>query len=150
MNNNSSHDSSESQAILNKLIIDHMREQKRNRFWRWIIRAMILLAILLIVYRVISISNEGVMARSKPHVGLIDIQGTIFANDEASADNLSKGMKKAYENESMKALILRIDSPGGSPVQADYMFNTIRYYHGKYPAIKIYAVCGDACASAAY
>ncbi len=150
MNNNSSMDGSDSQAMLNKLMIEHLREQKRKRFWRWIMRALILFVILLIVYKLLSASHEGLPSHSKPHVGLIDVQGTISASDEASADNLSKGMDKAYENKSMKALILRVDSPGGSPVQADYMFNTIRYYHGKYPAIKIYAVCVDACASAAY
>jgi protease-4 len=50
----------------------------------------------------------------------------------------------------MKAVILRIDSPGGSPVQGDYMYNTVRYFRKKYPDIKVYAVCVDICASAAY
>jgi protease-4 len=59
-------------------------------------------------------------------------------------------LSAAYKNEGLKALIVRINSPGGSPVQAEYMYNTIKYYKKKHPAIKVYAVCADLCASAAY
>jgi protease-4 len=65
--------------------------------------------------------------------------------------NFIKGLNSAYENnKALKAVILRIDSPGGSPVQADYMYNSIQFYKKKYPDVKIYAVCVDMCASAAY
>ncbi len=74
----------------------------------------------------------------------------MFDNQPASADNFIKGLSKAYESKGLKAIILRIDSPGGSPVQADYIYNTVRYYRKKYPSIKVYAVCVDICASAAY
>jgi len=150
MSNNSSMDNTDSQAVLNKIVIDFMREQKRKSFWRWVLRALILLFILWIVYQFISLRYENPPTTSTSHVGLIDIKGTIFANQEASGDNVSKALDKAYKSDSMKALIIRIDSPGGSPVQADYIYNAIRYYHDKYPKIKIYSVCVDACASAAY
>lgn len=88
--------------------------------------------------------------RATPHVGLVDIKGEIFDTFSANADNLSKSLQAAYSSGGLKAIIYRIDSPGGSPVQADYMFNAIRYYHKKYPNIKSYAVCADTCASAAY
>ena len=63
---------------------------------------------------------------------------------------LLKGIDNAYKNKGLKALILRINSPGGSPVQAEYMYNTVKYYKSKYPEVKTYAVCVDLCASAAY
>ncbi|WP_133126912.1 S49 family peptidase [Legionella nagasakiensis] len=150
MDNHSSIDNSDSQALLNKIVFEYMREQKRKRFWRWIIRVFFLVLIIWGIYQIISLRGEEITARTKPHVGLIDLKGTIFENQSANSDNLIKSMEKAYENKGMKALIIRIDSPGGSPVQADYMFNTIRYYHQKYPDIKTYAVCVDVCASAAY
>lgn len=149
-NNNSAIDSSNSQALLNQIVIEYMREQRRKRFWRWIKRIVISLLMLTGIYLFILMRAESVSARAKPHVGLVDIKGTIFDSQSASSDNFMKGLQKAYENKAMKAVILRIDSPGGSPVQGDYMYNTVRYFRKKYPDIKVYAVCVDICASAAY
>jgi protease-4 len=78
------------------------------------------------------------------------VKGVIADGQAASAENLLKSLEHAYENKAMKALVFRIDSPGGSPVQADYMFNAIQHYKKEYPDIKTYAVCMDMCASAAY
>lgn len=139
----------ESQVLLNKIILEYMRDQRRKRLWRWVIRAIILLLVLWVLYALFKRSNT-TESKTAPHVGVIDIKGQIFEDQSASADNLMKGLDKAYKNKNMKAIILRIDSPGGSPVQADYMFNTIRYFRKKYPEIKVYSVCVDACASAAY
>ena len=88
--------------------------------------------------------------RIKPHVGIVDLKGEIFDGLSASADNLTKSLRAAYEAKGLKAIILRIDSPGGSPVQADYMFNAIRYFRKEHPDVKYYAVCVDSCTSAAY
>ncbi|KTD21674.1 signal peptide peptidase [Legionella londiniensis] len=150
MNNHSSTDNAESQALVNKLVLEYMREQKRKRFWRWVFRFIIFLFIMWFGYQILALRSANLAAKAKPHVGLIDIEGTIFADQSANSDNFVKGLEDAYENESLKALIIRIDSPGGSPVQADYMFNALMHYRKKYPDIKTYAVCVDACASAAY
>ncbi|WP_420324044.1 S49 family peptidase [Legionella oakridgensis] len=150
MNNHSSTDTPDSQALLNKIVLEYMREQKRKRFWRWVTRIFFLILIVWVLYQVLVLRKDEIAVGATPHVGLIDLKGTIFENQLASSDNLIKSMEKAYENKGMKALIIRIDSPGGSPVQADYMFNIIHYYRQKYPDIKTYAVCVDVCASAAY
>jgi len=149
-NNNDPVDNTSSQSLLNQIVMDYMREKKRKRTWQWVKRVIILLLVLWFGYLFLSMRTGDMGVRATPHVGLIDVKGTIGENQAANADNLMKGMDKAYESKSLKALILRIDSPGGSPVQADYMFNAIRYYRTKYPDVKIYAVCVDACASAAY
>ena len=149
-NNNSSVDSPDSQVLLNQIVIEYLREQKRKRVWRWVKRTLISLLILVVIYLVASSFAEDATLRSHPHIGLIDLKGTIFDNQSASADNFIKGLDKAYESKALKAIILRIDSPGGSPVQADYMYNVTRHYRQKHPDIKIYAVCVDICASAAY
>lgn len=150
-NNHPSSQNMESQNILNQIVLDYMREQKRKRRWRWVVRASLLgiLAVVLVV--LFTESRADKVVRTQPHVGLIDIKDGIFENQSgSSADSFSKSMKKAYNNTGLKALILRINSPGGSPVQADYMFNLVQYYRQKYPNIKTYAVCVDMCASAAY
>lgn len=147
-NNNSAIDNSNSQALLNQIVIEYMQEKKRKRVWRWVKRIFIMFFILWIIYLLASLRSDD--SSTKPHVGLVDVKGTIFDNKAADADNFSKGLAKAYENKTLKAIILRIDSPGGSPVQADYMYNTVTYYRQKHPEVKIYAVCVDVCASAAY
>mgnify|MGYP000146065473 CR=1 FL=1 len=150
INNNSAADNLNSQVVLNQIVMEYMREQRRKRFWRWVKRIVISLLVFSVIYLFLIMRAEDVSARAKAHVGVIDIKGTIFDKQAASADNFMKGLLKAYESKGLKAIILRIDSPGGSPVQGDYMYNSIRYYRKKYPDIKVYAVCADMCASAAY
>lgn len=149
-NNEPTLNQSDTQTVLNQIVLEYMREQKRKRFWRRIIRVLVLVLFVWLVYQILSARTEALYLKTEPHVGLIDIKGTIFENQLANSDDFAKGLDKAYQNKNMKALIVRIDSPGGSPVQADYMFNSLRYYREKYPDIKTYAVCVDACASAAY
>ena len=150
MNNSSSNENVDSQTLLNQIVIEHLRDQKRKRRWRWFFRIAILLLILFAFYCFFS-SDDDKSLRAKPHVGLIDITGSILDIQAGSAENFAKSLDEAYINSNnLKALILRINSPGGSPVQADYMYNSIQYYRKKYPDIKIYAVCVDMCASAAY
>ena len=141
---------SDSQTLLNQIVIEYMREKRRKKYWRWVKRFIVAILFLWIIYQFLAYRTEELTSRTKPHVGLIELKGEIFDNHPASADNFIKGLDKAYDNTEMKAIIVRIDSPGGSPVQADYMYNTLQYYRSKYPKIKIYAVCVDICASAAY
>ncbi|QDQ39183.1 S49 family peptidase [Legionella geestiana] len=140
---------SDSQNAINQLVLEYLRDQKSRRRWRWVWRGLWMAVLGLIAVQTFKAAG-GESASDKPHVGIIDITGPIMDGAPANADNLAKGLVNAYKNPSLKALILRINSPGGSPVQADYMFNTIRYYRTKYPSIKTYAVCVDLCASAAY
>lgn len=138
------------QNLLNQIVIEHFKEKKQQqnkRKWRRIFYVTVLV---LGVFYFFYAHRSDIALRATPHVALIDIKGEIFDTTSASADNLSKSLHAAYESAGLQAVIYRIDSPGGSPVQADYMFNAIRHFHEKYPKIKSYAVCGDTCASAAY
>lgn len=140
----------DSQVLLNQIIIDYIKEQKRKRRWRWLMRAIYLLLIIFVGYQLVAANNDETGSNTKPHVGLVDINGEIFDSKSANADDFAKGLDSAYKNSGLKAVILRINSPGGSPVQAEYMYNIIKYYRHKHSDIKIYAVCVDMCASAAY
>ena len=147
MNN---HAVTNSEALLSQLAMEFLREKKRQRRRNRIKAVLVVTVIVWFAY--LFVSSEGVSGHesSESHVGLIDVKGVIMSDESASAEHFSKAMKKAYANKALKALILRIDSPGGSPVQADYMYNTIQYYRHKHEDIKVYAVCVDTCASAAY
>ncbi|MCH9755963.1 MAG: S49 family peptidase [Gammaproteobacteria bacterium] len=139
-----------SQEVLNQLILDHLLERKRKRIWRWVLRALFMVIVLWTFYGAFMSHRADIAARVGPHVGIIDIKGPIMDKQAANAENFSESLEHAYTNKGMKALVFRIDSPGGSPVQADYMYNAVRHYKEKNPDIKTYAVCVDMCASAAY
>lgn len=137
---------SDSQTLLNQIVLDYLREKKRKKIWR-AIKFFLIIAVLGLLFFKFKVQN--VTEDTKAHIGLIDVNGTI-SDSEVNAENFAKSLDKAYKNKGLKALILRINSPGGSPVQADYMFNALQYYKKTYPEIKTYAVCVDVCASAAY
>lgn len=140
----------EAQALLNQIVFDYLREKRRNKFWRLIKNLLILMILGWFIYVLFFQHSDDALKKMKPHVGYIDLIGEIGEQKITSADNLAKGLQKAYSNQYVKAVVLRINSPGGSPVQADYMFNILKYYRNKYSNIKLYAVCEDLCASAAY
>ncbi|STX28216.1 signal peptide peptidase [Legionella beliardensis] len=148
--NNFPNQQSDSQALLNQIILEYMRDQKRKRRWRWVFRFLIVLLIIMAYFKLNGLFEDEKDTLDKAHAGLIDLDGTIEREGSGSAENFVKGLDRAYKSKSLQALIVRINSPGGSPVQADYMYNALHYYHSKYPNVKIYAVCVDVCASAAY
>src|SRR5690242_10387704 len=116
MTNNFPSDNSnpDSQTLLNQIIIDYMKEQKRKCRWKWVMRVIYLLIIVFIVYQISIANNEDIGSNSKPHVGLVDINGEIADTKAANADDFAKGITAAYKNSGLKALIIRINSPGGS------------------------------------
>lgn len=148
--NNELPPSPDSQTLLNQLVIEYLKDQKRNRIWRWVKRFIIFISIVAIALSFMNWGQDDLGSNTKPHVGLVDIQGEMGDSKTANADDFNKGLTSAYKNKGLKALILRINSPGGSPVQAEYMYNTINTFKSKYPDIKVHAVCEDICASAAY
>lgn len=151
MNNNRiENDNSDSQALLNKIVLDFMRERKRNRLWVFIKRAIIVILLIVLFVKLHALMDEDKIESENPHAGIIDLKGTLFDTESSNGENFEKGMADAYKKKGLKAMIIRINSPGGSPVQADYMFNTIQHYQKNHPQIPIYAVCVDVCASGAY
>src|SRR3569832_1304435 len=81
------------------------------------------------------------------YTALVDIDGVIADNAEASADNIVTSLRNAFESKGTRAVILRINSPGGSPVQAGYINDEIHRLRQKYPNVPVYAVVTDICAA---
>jgi protease IV len=144
---------SEETAKVNQTILllaeDYLKDKKRKRRWRHAFKILILLALCFAGWKLFSTADLG-DAGKKPHTALIDIKGGIFASAPASADNIAKALHRAYKDKGTKGILLRINSPGGSPVQADFIFHEIRRQRHLHPNIKVYAACTDLCASAAY
>lgn len=138
------------QKTLEKLLFGALKEQRWRRRWGILFKLLFfvyLFAVLWLLWPSEAVSTSG---KEKPHVALIEIRGEISDTSQASSDNIIEGLQEAYKAKNTQAVILHIDSPGGSPVQAADVYDEIRYLRGRYPKIKTYAVCSDLCASAAY
>jgi protease-4 len=87
---------------------------------------------------------------SDKHTALIDVNGMIMPDGINNADNINASLRSAFKDSGTQGVILRINSPGGSPVQAGYINDEIRRLRANYPEIPLYAVIGDICASGGY
>jgi len=127
---------------------DWMRDRRSDRRWRIFFRLAWLMLVLAVAYAVFA-SRTHTTVPNGPHTALIEIRGEIAAGAEASAENLVPGIKSAFEDDDAKAIVLRINSPGGSPVQAGIINDEIRRLKKLHPK-KVYAVVEESCASGAY
>jgi protease-4 len=135
-------------SSLEQLARDMLRERRAERRWRIFFRLAWLLLVLVVVSLLFS-SPGGPAAKNAPHTALIEVRGEIAADADASAENLVAALKSAFEDEGARAVVLRVNSPGGSPVQAGIVYDEIRRLkalHNK----PVYAVVEEMCASAAY
>jgi protease-4 len=135
--------------LLNRLAFASLAEQRRARRWNMAFRFGFLayLVVLLLVYlpgKWFESSDD------EPHTALIDVRGVIADGSDASADRIVSGLKAAFEDEQTKGVILRINSPGGSPVQAAYINDEMTRLRGEHPGIPLYAVIADIGASGGY
>lgn len=139
---------SASDQALAAFVQDYLDDRRRERRWRWVSRLIWLGLLVAFVWSAVSERHTGVPV-TEPHTAMVDIRGEIAEDQEASADNIMSSLRDAFESKTAKAVVLRINSPGGSPVQAGLVNDEIRRLkklHGK----KVYAVCEEMCASAAY
>jgi protease-4 len=136
------------ESALERLASQLLRERQRERRWRIFFRLAwfgLALAIVSFLYsdRVVS------RAPAAPHTALIDVRGQIVTASDASAERIVLALRDAFGDPGAKAVVLRINSPGGSPVQSGIVNDEIRRLkelHGK----KVYAVVEEVCASGAY
>jgi protease-4 len=136
--------------LINRLVFAGISEQRRARRWSIFFKSLLALylLILLLIYLPDDWSGSGMTVTR--HTALLDLQGVIADDAEASADNIIQGLRAAFKDKNTAGIILRINSPGGSPVQAGYINDEIRRLRNQYPAVPLYAVITDICASGGY
>ncbi|PZO14091.1 MAG: S49 family peptidase [Burkholderiales bacterium] len=135
-------------ATLEKLVFATIREQQAARRWKMFTRFMwlaILGAMVWFVYTSASVTSS----TSSPHTAVVEIKGEIASGAEASAENVVAALRAAFDDAGAQAVILLINSPGGSPVQAGIINDEITRLKGLHNK-KVYAVVEETCASAAY
>ena len=135
-------------ATLEQLAFASLREQRTARRWRTFVRLAWLLFLAVLVW--IALHRGGPSKNvSTPHTALVEVKGEISSGGEASADVVLTAVRAAFEDEAALAVVLLINSPGGSPVQAGIINDEIRRLRAKHNK-PVYAVVEETCASAAY
>lgn len=137
--------------VLSKLALAAVNEQRRTRKWGIFFKALFFIY-LLVLFITAMTSSDGTsnISRASEHMALIEVNGIIADGADASADNIIQGLREAFKEPKAKAIILRINSPGGSPVQAGYVYDEIKRLRTKHKDKKVYAVVTDMCASGGY
>lgn len=146
---NDSSDSDWQRQTIEKLAFASLKEQRRARHWGIFFKSLTFIYLFVLLFYAMDWVGEGAAA-SVEHTALIDIQGVIGSDAEVNADSVIASLQSAFENKRTKGVILRINSPGGSPVQAGLINDEIKRLRKLHPKIPIYAVVEDICASGGY
>ena len=137
------------QQLASRVAIELLAEQRRAR--RWGIFFKFLFAIYLLGALAIYMPNKWPSAPAiGEHTALVDIEGIIAADSNANADYVVSGLRAAFKDKKTAAVILRMNSPGGSPVHAGYINDEIHRLRKEHPNIPVYSVIVDICASGGY
>ena len=132
---------------VNALAAEALLEKKRNRRWKIFFR---------LVYLTIAVSlvffwfGDEDRSRQQPHTAVVDLEGIISSDSMANAYDVTYGLENAFANEFSKGVILRINSPGGSPTQSELINQEILRLKSEYPDKPLYAVVEDIGASGGY
>ncbi len=139
--------------VIDTLVGGIVQEQRRSRRWGIFFKLMTFGYLFFLGYLFVGASgdlslSDGTVTGN--HTALIDVQGVIADNESASADNIVSALRNAFDDSNTKAIILRINSPGGSPVQSGYVYDEIFRLRSLHADIPVYAVISDIGASGAY
>ncbi len=136
--------------LLERLAFASLKEQRRARRWGIFFKAATLLYLVALLFLFNQDAWEDDGAVKGKHTALVEVRGVIADDAEANADTIVSGLRAAFKNKHSAGVILRINSPGGSPVQAGYVNDEIARLRSKYPDKPLYAVVTDICASGGY
>ncbi len=138
--------------VLTDLLQAGLKEQRRARRWNIFFRLLGFGIVLLIIGLGMGWfgGKELESVSTGPHTAMVSMTGEISADGEANIENVLDGVNAAYEDKNTKAVLLSFNSPGGSPVQAGQLHDELLRLKQKYPAIPLYVVIGDICASGCY
>ena len=137
-------------SVLEKVALAAIAEQRTARRWSMAFKILLLIYLFLVLFLGMGwVKRSGDKTAGK-HTAMVELRGVISSESQASADNVTSGLQAAFKDTNTQGVVLRINSPGGSPVQAGYINDEIRRLRGLYPNIPLYAVVEDICASGGY
>ena len=137
--------------LVTKLATDALVEKRRARRWGIFFKSLVMLYLIALLWIGLGgtqwLSDLG---QERQHTAIVNLTGSITDDGESNADNLVAGLRAAFKDEQTAGVILRINSPGGSPVQAGLVFEEIMRLREQHPTVPLYAVITDVGASGAY
>ncbi len=136
------------ESVLEQFAREYLRERRSARRWRVVLRVLWLLIGLALVWALLA-PRWHMNAPTTPHTALVDVRGEIAEDSEASAERIVAALKDAFADPGAQAVVLRFNSPGGSPVQAGIVYDEVNRLRAQSQK-KVYAVCEEVCASGAY
>lgn len=136
-------------AVLEKVALAAVQEQRRARYWGIFFKLLLFIYLFALLFIAMGWWGKKDSAPGK-HTALVEVRGVIGPEGSASADNITTGLRDAFKDRRTQGVIVRINSPGGSPVQAGHINDEIRRLRQKYPKIPVYAVVEDISASGGY
>ena len=141
-------------AVLERVALKALDEQRRARQWNALFRLLWLIFAFLVLSAwfgwIGRPDKDALSAGSGKHTALVDLEGVISPDSKASADKIIKALDRAFKDANTQGVVLRINSPGGSPVQSGYINDEMRRLRAKYPNTPLYVVVQDLCASGGY
>ncbi len=146
-------DKTDYESIVQRLAFAAINEQRRSRRWR--IFFLFLTFAYLTVVGIAFMGSSGGLGDSQlsdegKHTALVQMPGLISIGEKSGADTVIAGLESAFEHEETVGVILEINSPGGSPVQAAYIYDEIKRLRRKHESIPLYVVVSDIAASGGY
>ena len=134
--------------IIEKLATAALKEQRRARRWGIFFKLLTFAYITVII--LLAVDWKGRDGKDVRHTALVEISGIIAPGTDASAEKITAALAAAFKDKNTQGVVLRINSPGGSPVQAQTIYDEMRRLRQKHPNIPLYAVVEDLCASGGY
>jgi protease IV len=135
---------------LEHLLLENLKETRKARRWKTILRVLSLILIVGFILQVLDLRPFGGTFGAERHTAMVSIEGEISSNAIANALDIGSALQAAFENDNSVGVILRINSPGGSPVQSGIINDEIRRLRALYPNKPLHVVVEDICASGGY
>jgi protease-4 len=134
--------------LVTKLATAALKEQRRARLWGIFFKLLTFGYITLILLMAVDWKGGDVAGRK--HTAMVEVNGLIAPGTDASAEKITTALQAAFKDKNTQGVVVRINSPGGSPVQAQTIYDEMKRLRKKYPDVPLYAVIEDVCASGGY
>ncbi|HSG74901.1 MAG TPA: S49 family peptidase [Burkholderiales bacterium] len=135
-------------AAIERLAGAALQEQRRARRWGLFFKLLTFAYITVIILMAMDWGDR--RDTKGKHTALVEVNGVIAPGTDASAERVMAALQAAFKDENTQGVVVRINSPGGSPVQSNYIYEEMRRLRKKHPAVPLYAVVEDLCASGGY
>jgi protease IV len=135
--------------LVTKLATAALKEQRRARLWGIFFKLLTFAYVTVILLLAVDWQSADISG-GKKHTAMVEVSGLIAPGADASAEKITSALQAAFKDKNTQGVVVRINSPGGSPVQAQAIYEEMKRLRKKYPDIPLYAVVEDICASGGY